>query len=392
MPRLDPGMQSGKIVEWLKKEGDSVEKDEPVAIIEGEKTTFEVNAPQAGLVRRLLFDIGADVEVGHAIALVGDPNEPIPSELGGERKLEVAAPRVEPAAPVQVAAPEEARASPAARKIAREAGVDISRIKGSGPGGRIVREDVQKAIEDAKRQPRPQPPSAPHVRTASVVKAFKLSGKRKATAERLSFSFHTTVPTTIAVDISMESIIKHRKGLQAATSGDVSVTAYAVKAAALALRDYPQVNSSLDGEEIRVHGDVNVAVAVNTNDGLVAPVIPNADKKTVGEISTSIRNLTELAEQNKLSISDLTGGTFTVSNLGGHGVELFVPIINPPQCAILGFGRTYEKPVVVGGQVQVAPIGTFSLVFDHRIIDGVLAAQFLQRIKQLMENPKDLES
>jgi pyruvate dehydrogenase E2 component (dihydrolipoamide acetyltransferase) len=151
------------------------------------------------------------------------------------------------------------------------------------------------------------------------------------------------------------------------------------------------INSSLEGDELRVYGDINIAVAINTPDGLVAPVLPQTNTKSVPEISRSIRDLTERSMQNKLVVSDLTGGTFTVTNLGGYGVELFAPVINPPQCAILGVGRTSERPMIIEGQVRAASMTTLSLVFDHRIVDGVPAAQFLQRVKELLEDPKKLD-
>jgi len=390
MPRLDPGMQSGKIVEWLKKEGDRVEKDVPIVRIEGEKTTFEVNSPGAGVVRKLLFEPGTDVQVGQTIALVGEPNETLPVETGAPAAPE---PAVAQQVTVAPAGPriQEPSASPVARKMAREAGIDISKIKGSGPGGRIVREDVQKAIDQMRSQPQAVGFSAQEARAVPIARTIRLAGKRKATAERLSYGFHTTVPVTITMEARMDTMLGHRKELHNKTGEEISITAYVVKAAAKALEDHQMINSSLEGDELRLYSDINVAVAINTPDGLVAPIIPQTNKRSILEISRGIRDLTERAIQNKLAVTDLTGGTFTVTNLGGFGVDLFAPIINPPQCAILGFGRTSEKPVIIEKQVQVASITTLSLVFDHRIVDGVPAAQYLQRVKELLEDPKKLE-
>lgn len=390
MPRLDPGMQSGKIVEWLKKEGDRVEKDVPIVRIEGEKTTFEVNSPGAGVVRKLLFEPGTDVQVGQTIALVGEPNETLPVETGAPAAPE---PAVAQQVTVAPAGPriQEPSASPVARKMAREAGIDISKIKGSGPGGRIVREDVQKAIDQMRSQPQVVGFSAQEARAVPIARTIRLAGKRKATAERLSYGFHTTVPVTITMEARMDTMLGHRKELHNKTGEEISITAYVVKAAAKALEDHQMINSSLEGDELRLYSDINVAVAINTPDGLVAPIIPQTNKRSILEISRGIRDLTERAIQNKLAVTDLTGGTFTVTNLGGFGVDLFAPIINPPQCAILGFGRTSEKPVIIEKQVQVASITTLSLVFDHRIVDGVPAAQYLQRVKELLEDPKKLE-
>jgi pyruvate dehydrogenase E2 component (dihydrolipoamide acetyltransferase) len=390
MPRLDPGMQSGKIVEWLKNEGDHVEKDMPIVRIEGEKTTFEVNSPGPGVVRKLLFEPGADIQVGQTIALVGEPNEPLPVEAETQVAPEPIVVKETIVAPA-VTRVAEASASPVARKMAREAGVDISKIKGSGPGGRIVREDIQKAIEQMKTQPAASAVSAQEARAVPVARTIKLAGKRKATAERLSYGFHTTVPVLITMEARMEAVLERRKELHSRSGEEISITAYVVKAAAKALEDHQMVNSSLEGDELRVYGDINVAVAIDTPDGLVAPAIPQTNRKSVSEISRGIRDLTERAMQNRLTVSDLTGGTFTVTNLGGYGVELFAPVINPPQCAILGFGRTSERPVIIEKQVRVASVTTLSLVFDHRIVDGVPAARYLQRVKELLEDPGKLD-
>jgi pyruvate dehydrogenase E2 component (dihydrolipoamide acetyltransferase) len=390
MPRLDAGMQSGKIIEWLKKEGDHVEKDVPIVRIEGEKTTFEVNSPGSGVVRKLLYEPGTDVEVGRPIAFVGEPNELLPVEAGVPTVPELAVTREATVLPAAQRS-QEPSASPVARKMAREAGIDLSKMSGSGPGGRIVREDVQKAIEQMKTQPGIAAVAAQEARVVPVTRAIKLAGKRKTTAERLSYGFHNTVPVTITMEARMEAVLEHRRDLHSRAGEEISVTAYFVKAAAKALEDHQMINSSLEGDELRLYGDINVAVAINTSDGLVAPVVPQTNKKSVLEISRSIRDLTERVTQNRLTVVDLTGGTFTVTNLGGYGVELFVPVINPPQCAILGFGRTSEKPVVIEKQVRVASITTLSLVFDHRIVDGVPAAQYLQRVKELLEDPKKLD-
>ncbi len=301
MPRLDPGMQSGKIVEWLKKEGDHVEKDVPIVQIEGEKTTFEVNAPGAGIVRKLLFGPGMDVQVGQTIALVGEQDEPLPT--GAEAPV-ASEPVVvhEPTAAPPILRVTEPSASPVARKMAREAGIDISKIRGSGPGGRIVREDVQKAIEQISIPPVAGAVMVQETRAVPVARTIKLSGKRKATSERLSYGFHTTVPVTITMEARMEAVLEQRRSLHGRTGEEVSITAYVVKAAARALEDHEMINSSLEEDEFRVYGDINVAVAINTPDGLVAPVIPQTNRMSVLEVSRDIRDLTERAVQNRLTV------------------------------------------------------------------------------------------
>lgn len=394
MPRLDPAMQSGKVIEWLKKEGDAVNKGEPVVLVEGEKTTFEIEAPGEGVVRKILYPIGADVPVTEVMMIIAEPSEPIPAELRVHEAI--------PAAPVAGAKATvfeeglgegERRASPAARRLAREYGIDLSTVKGSGPGGRIVREDVLAAAGKAK----PLRPVAPisgavGVRQLKVAKAIPLTGTRRTVAERLSYSVRTAVPVTVTMEADMEELIKQRELVGADRGIDLSITSFIVKAAAKALEEHLLLNSSLEGAEIKIYDEINVAVAVNTPDGLVAPVIEMANKKSIIEISKAIVDLSDKATRGKLGLEELTGGTFTVTNLGGFGVEIFAPVINPPQCAILGVGKTSRRPVERNGSVAIRNVATLSLVFDHRIVDGVPAAQFLEKVKTLLENPTTLIS
>jgi pyruvate dehydrogenase E2 component (dihydrolipoamide acetyltransferase) len=381
MPRLDPGMQSGKIVEWLKKEGDTVRKGEPILVVEGEKTTFEVEAPESGVLSKILVRVGTDVEVAKPVALIG--------ELGpsATRAPAVTAP-TEPGPAISWAGQpsgamttERVIASPAARRLAQEYGVDISKITGTGPGGRISREDVlataQQASTEGKR--------GPTIRQPAVSQKIKLEGVRKAVAERLGFSARTIVPVTLAMEVDATKLVALKN-----KEGHLSFTAYAVKAAAKALEKHPSVNSSIEGNEITIYSDINVAVAINTDQGLVAPLIEHANKKSIRDITGEIEQLTQKAKEKRLSVEDLTGGTFTVSNLGAYDIETFAPIINPPQCAILGLSRIAYKPFALGGRVSARPSTTLMLVFDHRIVDGVPAARFLREIKANLEDPEAL--
>jgi pyruvate dehydrogenase E2 component (dihydrolipoamide acetyltransferase) len=220
MPRLDPGMQSGKIIEWLKKEGDLVGKDEPVVRIEGEKTTFEVSSPGTGTIRGVLFAPGTDVQVGQTIALIGDPNELLPVETKSEAIAEHVV--VQEAPVTHVSRLTEPSASPVARRMAREAGIDISSIKGSGPGGRIVRDDIQKTIEQSKTSKTAVNILDQEARTVPIARTIRLAGKRKAIAERLSYGFHTTVPVTITMEVRMGAVLGWRKTLQSQTNEEVS--------------------------------------------------------------------------------------------------------------------------------------------------------------------------
>jgi pyruvate dehydrogenase E2 component (dihydrolipoamide acetyltransferase) len=381
MPRLDPGMQSGKIVEWLKKEGDMVRKGEPILVVEGEKTTFEVEAPDSGPLSKIIADVGAEVQVAEPLAIIGP--------LGAS--VSPAAPARATEAPPTTATPpryeipsDRVVASPAARRLAQEYGVDLTSLKGTGPGGRITREDIL-AAKDAVR-PSPQvTQTVSKMALPQVLKKVKLSGVRKVVAERLSYSARTVVPVTITVEGDATKLVAMKE-----RQSHIGFTAFGVKAAAKALRSHTVVNSTIENDEVTTYSDVNVAVAINTEQGLIAPVIRNADKLSLQEISSAIDDLARKATENRLGIENLTGGTFTVTNLGAYDVESFAPVINPPQCAILGLGRVAYKPSTHGKEVVAKPSTLLTLVFDHRIIDGVPAARFLKDIKRNLEDPEEL--
>jgi pyruvate dehydrogenase E2 component (dihydrolipoyllysine-residue acetyltransferase) len=384
MPRLDPGMQSGKIVEWLKKEGDTVQKGEPILVVEGEKTTFEVEAPETGPLTKILAEVGTDVEVAQPIAVIGQADRPTTTHatLALAPEKEVSSP---PATGPSYSAPSDrVVASPAARRLAQEYGVNLTSLKGTGPGGRITREDILAAKEGGR-------PAAQVTQTVSkmpqpmVLKRVKLGGIRKVVAERLSYSARTVVPVTITAEADATKLMAMKE-----KQSHIGFTAFSVKAAAKALRNHADLNSTIENDEITTYSDVNVAVAINTEQGLVAPVIRNADKLSLQEINSAIDDLARRAVENKLGIEQLTGGTFTVTNLGAFDVESFAPVINPPQCAILGLGRIAYKPSAHGKDVVAKPSTLLTLVFDHRITDGVPAAKFLRDIKRNLEDPEEL--
>jgi len=381
MPRLDPGMQSGKIVEWLKKEGETVQKGEPILVVEGEKTTFEVEAPETGPLTKIIAQVGTEVQVAEPIAIIGSAG----TSAQRSASIQATQPEQQPAVGRSAGYEPSGRvvASPAARRLAQEYGVDLASLKGTGPGGRITREDIL-AARDARQTTQVAETVAKQPQT-QILNRVKLSGVRKVVAERLSYSARTTVPVTITVEADATKLMAMKE-----RQSHVGFTAFSVKAAAKALRNHPEVNSTIENDEITTYSDINVAVAINTDQGLVAPVIKNADKLSLQEISTAIDDLARKATENKLGIENLTGGTFTVTNLGAYDVESFAPVINPPQCAILGLGRVAYKPAGHGQNVIARPSTLLTLVFDHRIIDGVPAAKFLRDIKRNLEEPEDL--
>jgi pyruvate dehydrogenase E2 component (dihydrolipoamide acetyltransferase) len=358
MPRLSLTMKEGTVGKWYKKEGESIEKGEPIVEVVSEKATYDLEAPSSGILRKVLVQEGVDVPVNAVIGVITAPDEPFSEAAAITETQET----------VEAESEKRFPASPAAKRLAREYGIDLSTVKGSGPEGRIAEEDVQRLIEERAG-------TGPKVK-----QTIPLSGYKKTTAERLSISFRTAPHSTIIMetDVSKAAELHHKT--------QVSYTTIIVKAAAKALSEIPLLNSTLEGDRIKMFEDVNVGVAVATENGLIVPVIHNADKKPLREIDAAIKELTEKARQAKLTKEDLTGGTFTITNLGMYDVDFFTPIINPPEAAILGIGKITEKPVASNSRIEIKPVVMLSLSYDHRIVDGAPAAQFLQRVKERIES------
>lgn len=399
MPQFYETMQKGKIIKWLKKEGERVEKGKPIVEVETEKVVVEIEAPENGLLAKILAKEADDIPILQTIAVIAMPEEEsldfdsLIEEMEltarvGEKIEEVGKPKEEifeelekPIVRVPI--------SPVARKLAQEHGIDVAKIMGSGPGGRIVKENVMKAIEEAKAAV-PLPPEPMRA------KLIPMSKMRKVIAERMSYSARTVPQVTVTTEVDMSELVKLREKLlpdfERMIGVRMSYTDILIKGVAMTLREEPIFNSKLEGDQIRLMEDINIGVAVEVEEGLIVPVVRDADKKTLVEITKSTKQLIERAKEGKLSSSEVSGGTFTITNLGSYGVETFTPLINPPETAILGVGRIADKPVVVGDQITIRPVASLSLSFDHRVIDGALAARFLQRLKQIIENPTSLLS
>jgi pyruvate dehydrogenase E2 component (dihydrolipoamide acetyltransferase) len=363
MPRLSLTMKEGTVGKWYKKEGESVEKDEPIVEVISEKATYDLEAPASGQLRKILVEEGVDAPVDAILAVITAPSEPFFEEV-----LRAQLPQAREEPEIRVLA------SPSAKRLAREHGIELSLIKGSGLEGRIDEDDVKRFVDEARGA------------LPKIKETIRLSGFRKTSAERLSTSFRTAPHSTIAMDVDAFVITRLQEKLQ------VSYTAIIVKAVAQALKEDPTLNSTLDGDQIRLFEDVNVGVAVATKNGLVVPVIRNANVKTLKEINVAIIELMDKAKDEKLSREEVSGGTFSVTNLGMYGVDFFMPIINPPEAAILGVGRIVKRPVVVNDQIEARPVMTLSLCYDHRIIDGVPAADFLRKVKDKIERGLGFES
>jgi len=362
MPKLSLTMKEGTVGKWYKKEGDTVEKGEPIVEVISEKATYDLEAPVSGIVKKILVTEGIDASVNAVLAVITALDEAFSEkEISGE-------------APQVIEEKEEkVLASPAAKRLAREYGVDLSLVKSSGPEGRIVEEDVRRFVGETRGI------------LPKVKEVVPLSGFRKTSAERVSASFKTAPHSTIMMEVDVSKAAKLHEKLQ------VSYTAILVAAVAKALTEHLIINSTLDGNQIKIFEDVNVGVAVATEYGLVVPVIHNAHRKSLKEIDSAINHLTEKARQGKLAKEELTGGTFTITNLGMYGVEFFTPIINPPEAAILGVGEIIEKPVVVNGKIEIKPKIMLSLSYDHRIVDGAPASEFLSRVKEKIEKILEFE-
>ncbi len=397
MPQLGLTMEKGTILQWLKAEGERVEKGQPVVLIQTEKVEYEVEAPGAGTLLTILAKEGTELPVGGAMGVLGQLGEDVSELIGGAASREprtasseVPGPSPEPraseAAPVR-APGERVKISPVAKKLAQEHGIDIATLSPTGPEGRIVREDVERAIATNRRAP-----SAERQEEQKVVpEVIPLAGIRKVIFDRMGQSWREAARVTLFADADMTEIVRLRQekgadwerrfGIKPSYSDLIHM------AVARALREEPRINCRLDGQSVRVRREVNLTFAIDLGEGLVAAVIREADKKSLGDLTRAARDLAERARTNRLTPDDMADGTFTVTNLGGVGVEYFTPIINPPQAGILGVGKIQEKPVVRGGGIHIRPMMTLSLVFDHRLIDGAPAAKFLAKVKELLEQP-----
>lgn len=408
MPRLSDTMEEGVLSQWLKQEGDPVRKGDVLAEIETDKATMELEAYDEGVLERLLVPEGATVPIGQPIAVIGDgthtspatsvPPGPAPTppsaKPGPARPGGLLAPG-KPAAGTQI------RTSPLARAIARRHGIELATITGTGPGGRIVRADVEAAATAAAEGgPAAAPAAAPPPRPgegAAVPLAdeqadeeeIPLTAVRRITALRLTESaavphFHLTSVIDAGRLLAFRAEVNDRL---AAAGTKVSVTDLLVRACAVSLRAHRQVNSSWGGNKIILHRRIHVGVAVAINDGLIVPVIRDADRKSLGEIAAEAHALAERARAGKLAPQEFTGGTFTISNLGMFGVDHFTAVINPPEAAILAVGAATEEPVIRDGQLAGRPAIKLTLSIDHRVLDGASAAAFLRDLKDNLEEP-----
>ncbi|MHB0913209.1 MAG: dihydrolipoamide acetyltransferase family protein [Armatimonadota bacterium] len=425
LPILGQTMEEGTISKWLKSEGEAVSKGEPIFEVMTDKVNMEVEAPETGILRKIIAKTDDVVPIMEVVAIIGTADEPIDDLLAEKSAPASAAPAPSPepvaAAPApQVTAPATskifisprakklageyeiavealagmgtgpngrvvekdvrayiagmAKASPLAAKVAADQGIALSNLTGSGPRGRIMRDDVL----------------AP-VAVSGESRTIPFAGMRKAVAENVAKSLYTAPHVTLVLEVDMTEAVKLRSQVvgefEKKYGTRLTYTDLIVKAAAIALTEHRMVNAAIVGNEIRIAGEVNVGLAVAIPDGLTVPVVRDADQKSVVAISLEAKALAEKARGNRLSPAEMSGGTFSITNLGAYGIDVFNPIISPGQSAILGVCRIAEKPCVVKGELAVRSMMNLCLSFDHRILDGAPAAQFLARIKELLESP-----
>ena len=437
MLQMDQTMTKGKIGKWLVKEGDTVTEGQPLLEIETDKVVHEQESPTDGVIAQILAEEGTNVPVNALLAIIGAPGEEV-ERVEADTKTEQQKP-VEPAQPkatpsvtttiepkaspaarqlaeklaidltevtasgpggrilegdvqryidLRVPVPTEAarlKASPLARRLAKEHGVNLSSIAGSGPDGRVVRDDV---LQAASAAPEISAVETPALQQATEVIAME--GIRGIIAERMTLSVQTNASVTLHTEVDATAFVELRGMLNdklQVREVSITYTDLLVKVVANALREHPRLNATLTDEGIHLLSEINIGVAVALEDGLVVPVVRDADKERLSEISTQVKDFAERARSNQLTPGELQGGTFTITNLGNFGIDAFTPIINPPESAILGVGRILKKPVVHNDEIVIRSMLTLSLTFDHRVVDGAPAAQFLQTVSGYIQDP-----
>jgi pyruvate dehydrogenase E2 component (dihydrolipoamide acetyltransferase) len=402
LAKLSPTMEEGTIVKWNKKEGDAVKVGDVLAEIETDKANMEMEALGAGVLRKVLVPAGGKAPIGALIGVIADANEDIAALLA-----EATAPTPPPAAPDAPVAPGgRVKASPLARAIAASQNVPLEQVAGSGPGGRVVKRDVEgflagapaaapAAFAAAAAPPSPAAADAPRrpaipVPSVPPGTAIPLTNMRRTIAKRLAESLFTAPHFYVSVEVAMDAAAALRDEILAAEDVKVSYNDLVLKACAKALTRFPVVNASWTGETIQTHAEVHLGVAVSLPEGLITPIVRNADRKSVVDIGREVKDLAARARAKKLKPEEFSGSTFTVSNLGMFDVTEFTAIINPPESCILAVGAVRKVPVVVDDELTIGLRMKVTLSSDHRVVDGALAAQFLAEVRRLLESPVSL--
>lgn len=427
LPKLEMAQESATIVEWLKQEGEEVEKGEPLLIIETDKVTFELESPDSGILAVVRSEIGEEIPVTTIIAYLLQPGEEVPAvempeisivdeisttpvrldaspiaiRLAAEHGIDLnnlvgSGPRgqitkedvektvAEVSQEVAETPAGKVRAAPATRRLAREKGVDIANVSGSGPRGQVTKEDVLAFVSTM------QPPGP------AIKESIPLTGIRRRIAERMTRSFQATPHISVSLQVDMSNLMAVRSRINSKSEGEdsssVSVTTMITKLVAGVIEHHPWLNSTFDGDQIHLYDEVNIGIAVAIEEGLIVPVVKGVNNKTIAEIAAEVDDLATRARDGRLGLSDVADGTFTISNLGPFGIEQFTAIINPPHAAILALGEIRSSVVVdENEEIVIRPTAWMTLSADHRIVDGAVAAQFLRDLGDTVENLSEKE-
>ena len=398
MLSLSPTMEVGTIAKWNYQEGDEVKAGSVLCEIETDKAVMDYEISQGGVLLKIIVPQGKEANVGAPIAILGKQGEDISALLKEEataatsaapdKKEVAAAPQNAPAPAVAAAGDARVKSSPLARKIAKESGIDLAEVSGTGPGGRIIKRDIEQAQLA-------QPVSAPALPTVQAAAApsladetIRVSQKRKVIAQRLAESKFSAPHFYLKITVNMDGILAARTALNATLKEKVSLNAFLVKFVAEALKKHPTINSTWQGDTILKHGSVDVGLAVAQPDGLITPVVKNCGNKGIMQIDDELRVLIQKAQNNRLEPQEYTGATFTISSLGSYGIEEFTAIINPPGSAILAVGAIRKEPVVTDNDdIAIHSNMALTLSCDHRVIDGAVGAAFLADVKKMLEQP-----
>ncbi|KHO62079.1 Pyruvate/2-oxoglutarate dehydrogenase complex, dihydrolipoamide acyltransferase (E2) component [Thermoanaerobacter sp. YS13] len=395
MPKLGLTMTEGTITKWHKKEGDEVRKGEILFELTTEKITYEVEADVDGVLKVILVKEWESVSPATPVAIIAGENESITSILESVKKSELASvgeaaelkgtkEKLELGTELKVES-REIKASPAAKKLAKEKNIDLREIKGTGPDGRILLEDAEEFIKSKEK--------------AVIIQEYSedendekvpLSPVRKTIAEKMVASWNTIPAVTYGISVDMTELMDLKEKLESEFEKKgvkLTYNHFLIKICSVALKEMPYMNSTINGNELIIHKNINIGMAVAREKGLIVPNLKNVEKKSLFQIAKETEELIEKARKNSLSVDELTGGTFTITNLGMYGIEFFSPIINLPEVAILGITAITNKPSMVNGQIVIKPTMVLNLTADHRVVDGADAAKFLLRIKELIEKP-----
>ena len=405
VPEVGESIVDARIAKWLRKEGERVSAGDPLVELETDKIDLEVGAPAAGVLSRIDRKDGEDVKVGEVLGVIDEAAQ------GSAAAAPPAAAPAEPAASAEAKTTAKSRATPAAKKAAEQNDVDISRVQGTGDAGRVMRRDVERAAESssapaaapkpaearpalpepARTRPAPPVPERPVTAAERTEDRVRMSKRRATIAKRLVEAQSAAAMLSTFNEVDMAAVMalreRHKQSFKDRHGVGLGIASFFVKAAIGALRAFPRLNAEVQGDEMVLKHYFDIGVAVGAAEGLVVPVIRNADRLGFAEIEKQIRDFATRAADGTLSLADLKGGTFTITNGGVFGSLLSTPILNPPQVGILGLHKIQDRPVAVNGQVQLRPMMYMALTYDHRIVDGAEAVRFLVKIKELVEDP-----